>query len=171
MRELKQPRVVERQQVGRLLDTNEIQVTPAFLERFPQFKGMSSLFYWDHRLLSRAEYLEANPDAEKQWSDIEEAARKKAEKQAEAERRQANGEAPEDVEEEPEKLPFLNCGTCWAGWQTLIQSGILSDLTAVLGAEDGLFMAQLAVYVLEQGITMQNFEDWAIQTGRHYFGC
>ena len=165
VRELKQPRVVERQQVGRLLDTNEVQVTPAFLERFPQFKGMSSLFYWDHRLLSRAEYLEANPDAEKQWSDIEEAARKEAEKQAEAERRQANGEAPEDVEEEPEKLPFLNCGICWAGWQTLIQSGILSDLTAVLGAEDGLFMAQLAVYVLEQGITMQNFEDWAIQTG------
>lgn len=69
--ELRQPRVDARQQIGRLMPTGQIKISKKFTEKFPQFESCDELYYWDHQLVSRGQYLELNPDAATEWSDIE----------------------------------------------------------------------------------------------------
>lgn len=47
---------------------------------------------------------------------------------------------------------------------TLERNGIIDDLKEVFGKEDGRLLADLAVYVFDEGTSMQNQEDWAVRT-------
>ena len=165
-KEKKQARVTGRQIVGRIQPTNEITVSPRFRARFPQFT-QPELFFWEGQLLSRSEYLSANPNAQQEWNELE-AQQQKDEEEAVARAQQlASGEEPEPdpLEEMRQARRYLRIGKPWAAWMTLLNCGMLNALVSIFGADDGLLLAQLAVYVFDRGPAMDQFEDWAAATG------
>ena len=165
-KEKKQARVTGRQIVGRIQPTNEITVSPRFRARFPQFT-QPELFFWEGQLLSRSEYLSANPNAQQEWNELE-AQQQKDEEEAVARAQQlASGEElePDPLEEMRQARRYLRIGKPWAAWMTLLNCGMLNTLVGIFGADDGLLLAQLAVYVFDQGPAMDRFEDWAAATG------
>lgn len=133
-KEKKQARVTGRQIVGRIQPTNEITVSPRFRARFPQFT-QPELFFWEGQLLSRSEYLSANPNAQQEWNELEA-------------QQLASGEEPEPdpLEEMRQARRYLRIGKPWAAWMTLLNCGMLNALVSIFGADDGLLLAQLAVY-------------------------
>lgn len=54
----------------------------------------------------------------------------------------------------------VSVGLCWAAWEQARKSGILDDLTTIFGAENARHLLALAVYQLDEGGAMMNFEDW-----------
>ena len=55
----------------------------------------------------------------------------------------------------------VSVGLTWALWQMAIDSGILSSLQGVFGAEDGADLLRLGIYELcSSGGAMQNYGDW-----------
>lgn len=54
----------------------------------------------------------------------------------------------------------IQVGVTYAAWTQAADSGLLEDLTAEFGAEDARMILALAIYKLDGGGAMMNFEDW-----------
>lgn len=146
-----QARIVARLHAGRLFSDGSVKLSKKFLALFPLFSGQT-YYYCDNQLFTREEYLALNPDA---GTDAPE---------AESPRKAASKRNDAALDEEPEKWPVAQVGIPWAAWMTLERIGIIKDLKEVFGEEDGKRLAYLAVYVFDEGTTMQKQEDWAIRT-------
>lgn len=141
---IKKPRIGKKVHVGRLRDDQSVNPGKTFLEKFPEFAG-KELFYFENHLYDREGYLQANPDAEAEETELNRPART----------------TPEDVFEEDFRAPSLEAGRTMVVWNALTTSGMLDDLISVLGKEDGNQLAALAVYLLcEPEGSMQNFALW-----------
>ena len=57
----------------------------------------------------------------------------------------------------------IQVGQTWAAWQTAARTGLLDDLQKTFGADVGRTLLALAVYKLDGGGAMMNFEDWVAQ--------
>ena len=57
----------------------------------------------------------------------------------------------------------IQVGVTWAAWQTAVRTGLLDDLEKTFGAEVGAKLLALAIYKLDGGGAMMNFEDWLAQ--------
>ena len=149
--EKKQARIIKRIHVGRLFGDGSVKLSEKFLGLFPQF-SKETFYYCENQLFTKEEYLALNPDAEPSAPD------------AEAPRRSAPKGDDAVLDEEPEKCAVTQAGIPWAAWMTLERTGIIRDLKEVFGEEDGRRLADLAVYVFDGGISMQNQEEWAART-------
>ena len=137
-KEKKQARVTGRQMVGRIQPTNEITVSPRFRKRFPQFT-QPELFFWEGQLLSRSEYLSANPNAQQDWDELEAQQQKDAEEAAAKAQLLASGEElePDPLEEMRQARRYLRIGKPWAAWMTLLNCGMLDALVGIFGLYRG----------------------------------
>lgn len=149
--EKQQPRIAERVHVGRLCDDGSIRPGKTFLQKFPQYAD-KEIFFFENKILDRAGYLQANPNAASEWSEL-----RRAQDQVEPKSR-------EEIIEEDWRCVVRTCGPSYAAWFHLCQSGLLEDLQSVFGLQDGKLLAALAVYLLCGGRAMQNFSDWLSRT-------
>lgn len=54
----------------------------------------------------------------------------------------------------------VSVGLCWAAWKQAEKIGLLADLEETFGARDAQYLLALAIYQLDCGAAMMNFEDW-----------
>jgi len=57
----------------------------------------------------------------------------------------------------------IRYGLTWCAWQYALVNGVLDDLAKVFGEEKARTLLALAIYKLDGGIAMMNFEDWLPQ--------
>lgn len=146
----KQPRIGEKAYVGRLFPDGSVRPSKRFLERFPQYQG-KDLYYFKNRLCSREEYIQLNPDAEKQWRDLADI-EKQGPEEVKAKRQQ-------EIENDW-RSNSRRCGLTAVAWNCLKDNGCITDLDAIFGTENSQLLAALSVYMLDGGISMDTYADW-----------
>ncbi len=170
--------VAAKVQVGRLLDDGSIRLSPNFLLKFPDYAD--STWYWgDHELLSEKDYKGAKvqvgrllddgsirlspnfllkfpdyADSTWYWGDHELLSEKDY---------KGKFYQPSKNKDTSWSNDIVRVGATWAAWKVAERMGLLEDLSAVFEKETAQTLLALAIYKLDGGGAMMNFEDWLSQ--------
>lgn len=128
----KQPRRSAKRYVGRLLEDKSVRITAKFREEFPEYADGTYFYGASKQLVTELEHCREEPEAPGPKPDPE------------------NTEIHDDV----------SFGLTWAANAVAKEAGIISDLQAVFGEEDGTDLFNLIVYTLDEHGALDAFGLW-----------